>query len=88
MASDEDHIFCYLGDVDWIHFLKFEILDHLFDLFFLEMTDSESDIVLSNEHFVTLEDMSFPKFLLEYRECIKYLKHEILFDLYNFSQCI
>ena len=65
MASNENHIFCDLGNVNWIHFFKFEILDHLLDLFFLEVTDSKSNVILSNKHFVALKDMSLPEFLLE-----------------------
>ena len=75
MTSNENHIFCYLGDVDGIHFLKFEILDHLLDLLFLEVTDSKGNIILSNKHFIALENMSFPEFLLEQRESIKYFQH-------------
>lgn len=72
-------------NLNGVEALQFEILHHFLNLIFLEVADTEGDIILLDEHFIAFEDMILPKELLEKWEGFEYLEHYCLLDLYDFS---
>lgn len=88
LPSNKDHIlFNYLNQ-SRLESSDNKFFNHLIKLIFLQVPNSETQIIISNKHLIALKDMLQPKLLLDDGKSFEYFDHKSSFYLYNFSHSV